>query len=71
MYISRSVYSLGNQDHFNDMLKDTDRNFTFIVPSNQAWNHIKDEYTSAHKVLFLGTFAYQVPKEVHTKFSFF
>jgi uncharacterized surface protein with fasciclin (FAS1) repeats len=55
-----SAYSLGNQNHFNHMFNNTDEAFTYIVPSNQAWDAINDQYASVHKILFMGSFAYQV-----------
>ena len=58
--ICSSSYSLGNQAHFNDLLSDEDEEFTYLVPSNAAWEAINHEYASAHKQLFLGTFGYQV-----------
>ena len=58
--ISRSSYSLGNQDHFNDILDSEEDEFTYLVPSNGAWEEVQHMFASAHKQLFLGTFGYQV-----------
>lgn len=58
--VYRDAFSLGNQDRFNAQLKESDRNFTYFVPSNQAWEKINREFSSAYKVLFMGDFAYTV-----------
>ncbi len=55
-----SAFSLGNQDHFNDQLSRTDRKFTYLVPSNAAWEELSKKYSTAHKQLFMGYFGYQV-----------
>ena len=55
-----SVYSLGNQNHFNNMFNNTDEKFTYIVPANLAWDEVNRQFTSGYKILFMGTFAYQV-----------
>ena len=55
-----SAFSLGTQTHFNEALNDTNTKFTYLVPSNRAWEKIGEEYASVHKQLFLGTFGYQV-----------
>jgi len=54
-----SVYSLGNQNHFNNMFNNTDEKFTYIVPANLAWDEVNRQFTSGYKILFMGTFAYQ------------
>lgn len=54
-----SVHSLGNQNHFNHMFNNTDEKFTYVVPSNLAWDDINKQFTSAYKILFMGAFAYQ------------
>ena len=55
-----SVHSLGNQNHFNHMFNKTNEAFTYIVPSNGAWEQINRQFASAYKILFMGAFAYQV-----------
>ena len=55
-----SVYSLGNQNHFNNMFNNTEEKFTYIVPANLAWDEVNQQYTSGYKILFMGAFAYQV-----------
>merc|ERR1711936_282629 len=54
-----SVFSLGNQNHFNNMFNNTEEKFTYIVPSNLAWDEVNQQYTSGYKILFMGAFAYQ------------
>jgi len=54
-----SVYSLGNQNHFNNMFNNTEEKFTYIVPANLAWDEVNQQYTSGYKILFMGAFAYQ------------
>ena len=55
-----SVFSLGNQNHFNHMFNKTEEKFTYIVPSNEAWEEINRQFASAYKILFMGAFSYQV-----------
>lgn len=52
------MFSLGNQEHFADMFRDEDKNFTFLVPSNKAWSDIHDRSAAAYNVLFVGQFPY-------------
>jgi len=54
-----SVYSLGNQNHFNNMFNNTDEKFTYVVPANLAWDEVNRQFTSGYKILFMGAFAYQ------------
>ena len=42
------------------MFNKTDELFTYIVPSNEAWEDINHQFASAYKILFMGAFAYQV-----------
>ncbi len=37
---------------------EADRQFTYLVPSASAWEKIKDRFATAHKQLFMGSFAY-------------
>ena len=55
-----SVYSLGNQNHFNHLFNNTNEEFTYVVASNAAWDEINDKFASAYKILFMGAFGYQV-----------
>jgi len=54
------TFDLGKQEHFNDQLKGEDTQFTFLVPTDQAWDQIKNDFATAYKVLFMGDFFYQV-----------
>jgi len=54
-----SVYSLGNQNHFNHLFNNTNEEFTYVVASNAAWDEINDKFASAYKILFMGAFGYQ------------
>ena len=66
-----SVHSLGNQNHFNHMFNKTNEAFTYIVPSNGAWEQINRQFASAYKILFMGAFAYQVKMSKMSTFFFF
>ena len=44
------TFELGNQEHFNDELKRKDMEFTYLVPTDLAWNAVKDDMATAHKV---------------------
>jgi len=50
---------LGEQEHFNSQLGSNTINYTYIVPSDTAWEEIKLQYSTAYKVLFMGQFDYQ------------
>jgi len=54
-------YTLGTQEHFNlrNGFNKTDMKFTYLVPSDQAWEDVKKEHASAYKILFMGDFYYQ------------
>jgi len=54
------TFHLGAQEHFNDQFKLEDIQFTFLVPTDQAWEQIQRDFASAYKVLFMGDFFYQV-----------
>jgi len=56
----RKTFDLGKQEHFNDQLKDEEIQFTFLVPTDKAWEQIKKDFATAYKVLFMGDFFYQV-----------
>ncbi len=46
----RKTYQLGHQDHFNRKFEDTGLEYTYMVPSNTAWDQIQAQYSSAFKV---------------------
>ena len=56
----RKVRELGDQDHFNDEFSDMEKNFTYLVPANSAWDKIEWSFVSAYKILFTGLFPLQV-----------
>jgi len=64
-----STFTLGAQDHFNRMLDVKGSKFTYLVPSNEAWENIQGEMASTWKVLFNGDFGYQTKQilERHLK----
>jgi len=53
-----STYALGQQNHLNDEFQ-PDQKYTYLVPSNQAWEVLNQKLTSVHKILFMGQFSYQ------------
>ena len=52
LFTFSKTFSLGNQEHFNlkNGLNKTHINFTYLVPSDQAWEDIKKEHASVYKV---------------------
>jgi len=56
------TFDLGNQEHFNDDFKKAEEKFTYLVPTDKAWEEIQQEMATAHKVLFMGEFFYQSEK---------
>ena len=42
------------------MLEEKGSKFTYLVPSNEAWENVQGEMASTFKVLFNGDFGYQV-----------
>jgi len=56
------TFDLGNQEHFNDDFKNIEEEFTYLVPTDKAWEEIQQEMATAHKVLFMGEFFYQSEK---------
>ena len=46
------TFDLGNQEHFNDDFKNTEEEFTYLVPTDKAWEEIQQEMATAHKVYF-------------------
>lgn len=61
LLIFSKSYTLGTQEHFNlrNGFNKTDMKFTYLVPSDQAWEDVKKEHASAYKILFMGDFYYQ------------
>merc|ERR1719266_2751552 len=58
----RRAFELGNQEHFNtnNGFNKTDVHFTYLVPTDQAWEDLKSgDFASAYKILFMGDFYYQ------------
>jgi len=56
------TFELGNQEHFNtnNGFNKTDVQFTYLVPTDQAWEDLKSgDFASAYKILFMGDFYYQ------------
>merc|ERR1712079_935245 len=56
------TFELGNQEHFNtnNSFNKTDVQFTYLVPTDQAWEDLKSgDFASAYKILFMGDFYYQ------------
>jgi len=56
------TFDLGNQEHFNDDFKNEEEKFTYLVPTDNAWEEVQQEMATAHKVLFMGEFFYQSEK---------
>ena len=52
LFIFSKTFSLGKQEHFNvkNGLNESHSNFTYLVPSDQAWEDIKKEHASVYKV---------------------
>ena len=49
------TFELGNQEHFNtnNGFNKTDVQFTYLVPTDQAWEDLKSgDFASAYKVIF-------------------
>ena len=44
------TFDLGKQEHFNDQLRNEKMNFTYLVPTDQAWDQIKTDFATAYKV---------------------
>jgi len=55
-----NTFNLGKQEHFNDQLNQSDLQFTYLVPTDQAWDILKKDFATAYKVLFMGDYYYQV-----------
>ena len=46
------TFDLGNQEHFNDDFKNEEEKFTYLVPTDNAWEEVQQEMATAHKVFF-------------------
>jgi len=55
----RLSFKLGEQERYNTKFEREDSSFTFLVPTNEAWQTLKGKYATAFKVLFQGQFFYQ------------
>ena len=44
------TFDLGNQEHFNDDFKNEEEKFTYLVPTDNAWEEVQQEMATAHKV---------------------
>lgn len=56
----KKTYSLGKQEHFNNKLTmSDDLQFTYLVPSDQAWEKARREFTTAIKQINMPRFSYQ------------
>lgn len=55
----RLSYKLGEQDNFNSKFSNIEAEYTYLVPTNEAWIALQKQYASAYKVLFNGQFFYQ------------
>ncbi|XP_040570417.1 fasciclin-1 [Lepeophtheirus salmonis] len=53
-----SAFSLGTQRHFNGKFLREDTNFTYIVPTNSAFEKIHKQYLTSYKILFMGDYGY-------------
>lgn len=60
IFFSRKTFSLGSQEDFNlkNGFNKTDMKFTFFVPSDQAWDHIKKQHATAYKVMTLSSLSF-------------
>ena len=54
------TFDLGNQEHFNDDFKNEEEKFTYLVPTDNAWEEVQQEMATAHKVGFFLTTTYKV-----------
>ena len=62
------TFDLGNQEHFNDDFKKAEEKFTYLVPTDKAWEEIQQEMATAHKVSFSPIYFFEALKNV---FHFF
>ena len=55
--LHRKTFSLGNQENFNQKngFNKTELEFTYLVPSDQAWEEVRKEYATAYKVKLFPT----------------
>ena len=52
-----STFSLGEQDRFNSLIQPGGQ-YTYLVPSDAAWDVMRYNLSGAHKILFMGNFGY-------------
>ena len=52
------TFDLGNQEHFNDDFKNEEEKFTYLVPTDNAWEEVQQEMATAHKVCFCLLFVF-------------
>ena len=41
-----------------------EKNFTYLIPANSAWDKINRSFASAYKILFTGLFPLQVHRHI-------
>ncbi|XP_042895485.1 fasciclin-1 isoform X1 [Parasteatoda tepidariorum] len=56
------TYQMCEQDDWCALLDESDKRFTFFVPGNEAWHHLKHEMPTEFKQLTMGVFPYHVHK---------
>ncbi|CAG9765041.1 unnamed protein product [Ceutorhynchus assimilis] len=54
----RDSFEMGKMQQFNSQLNDTNKKFTYFVPSNRAWQNARVVMPSAIKKLFMPEFSY-------------
>ena len=50
---SRLSFKLGEQERYNTKFEREDSSFTFLVPTNEAWQTLKGKYATAFKVILI------------------
>ncbi|XP_076311560.1 fasciclin-1-like [Tachypleus tridentatus] len=58
----KESYRLSLTDGWNNKLKDRKNNFTFFVPSEEAWERMKAEHPTEHKQVHMEMYSNQVKK---------
>lgn len=56
----RTTYALAKESEFLKQINDTNKKYTFFVPSDAAWKEFSVQNPSAHKKLFMPDFNYHV-----------
>ncbi len=51
--LPRLSYQLGEQERFNYKFGKKDTTYTYLVPTNQAWEELRGKYATAYKVTCL------------------